>query len=77
MVGSKATPMEGVVRNITIKIEDRNVYTSFKAIPSDKFHVILGVKFMWKAYMVPIPFLNSFIMMLGDAPMWSLQLGEF
>lgn len=67
-VNSQAKPIEGVARNVKIKLGTWEGVTDLSVVPMDDFQAVLGLEFLNKVRAIPMPFMSSVFIMGEDKP---------
>ena len=64
-VNSKAKPMEGVARDVRVKIGEWEGTVDLSVVPMDDFDLVLGLEFLDKVRAFPMPFANTLCILDG------------
>ncbi len=67
VVNSKAQPVVGVAKEVSVDIGSWSGKTNLMSVPLDDFQVFLGMEFLQTSRGVPMPFLDALCMMGSDS----------
>ena len=67
-VNSAAKPSHGVARGVTMHIGSWEGWVDFTVAPMDYFKMVLGMAFLQKVKVVPLPFLSSMAILEEEKP---------
>lgn len=62
-VNSEAKPAYGMAQGVKVQIGDWQGTLDFTVVPMDDFKVVLGLAFFYKAFAIPVPSLNSLVIL--------------
>ncbi|KAI3454911.1 hypothetical protein Pfo_011574 [Paulownia fortunei] len=68
MVNAKAQPLNGVVKNVELRLGTWKGQVDFSVAPMDDFKVVLGMDFLRKVTAIPMPSFSSVYILKKGAP---------